>query len=117
MENQSPIAGYGSPKVPSVSSIASMIPTNQETKKAEVQGESASTTNVQLMKAIDHAIKALQGSETILDFSIHEETKQIMVKVLEKESGKVIREIPNHKILDMVAKLWEMAGIMIDERR
>ncbi|HBM74934.1 MAG TPA: flagellar biosynthesis protein FlaG, partial [Clostridiaceae bacterium] len=26
-------------------------------------------------------------------------------------------EIPPEKILDMVAKLWEIAGIFVDERR
>jgi len=29
----------------------------------------------------------------------------------------MIREIPPEKILDLVAKMWEMAGILIDEKR
>jgi flagellar protein FlaG len=40
-----------------------------------------------------------------------------MVKVMDKEDGKVIREIPPEKTLDLVAKLWELAGILVDERR
>jgi flagellar protein FlaG len=40
-----------------------------------------------------------------------------MVKVLDKDTGKVVREIPPEKILDMVAKFMEKAGIIVDERR
>jgi flagellar protein FlaG len=40
-----------------------------------------------------------------------------MVKVLNTDTGQVIREIPPEKNLDFVAKLWEMAGILVDERR
>ncbi|HEX3029893.1 MAG TPA: flagellar protein FlaG, partial [Clostridia bacterium] len=47
----------------------------------------------------------------------HQKTKQIMVKVIDSDTGDVIREIPPEKTLDMVAKMWEMAGIVVDERR
>lgn len=39
-----------------------------------------------------------------------------MVKVVNTETDEVIREIPPEKILDMVAKMWELAGIMVDEK-
>jgi flagellar protein FlaG len=39
------------------------------------------------------------------------------VKVLNKDNGEVIREIPSEKTLDFVAKLREATGILIDERR
>jgi flagellar protein FlaG len=32
-----------------------------------------------------------------------------------RETGEVIREIPPEKFLDMVAKLQELAGILVDE--
>lgn len=117
MENQPLPLGNGSPKVPPVTPQTSMIFTAQELKKAEAQGENIPISDEQLIRAIDRAIKAAQGAETVLDFSVHKQTKEIMVKVLEKETGKVVREIPPEKMLDFVAKLWEMAGIMIDERR
>jgi len=117
MENQSQPVGNGSAKVPPATSPPSMIHNAKELKKAEAQGEHVPISDEQLIKAIDRAIKAAQGTETMLDFSVHKETKQIMVKVLEKESGKVIREIPPEKMLDFVAKLWEMTGILVDERR
>ncbi len=67
--------------------------------------------------AIEKANKAIVGSNRRFEFSIHEATKEIMVKVIDSDTNEVVREIPNEKILDMVAKMWEMAGIMVDERR
>ena len=39
------------------------------------------------------------------------------IKVIDRESKKVIKELPPEKTLDMIAKAWELAGIMVDERR
>jgi flagellar protein FlaG len=48
---------------------------------------------------------------------VHQKTKQISITVKDKDTGEVIREIPPEKTLDMVARLWKMAGILIDEKR
>lgn len=66
---------------------------------------------------IERANKAITGATCSFEYSIHESTKQIMVKVINKDTKEIIREIPPEKILDMVAKMWEMAGILVDERR
>ncbi len=96
--------------------VVSMITTTHDLKNAERKGENITISDEQLIKAIDHAIKLMAGYTTSLEFSVHERTKQIMVKVLDKDTGKIIREIPPEKTLDFVAKMWEMAGILIDER-
>lgn len=90
---------------------------SKEVTQAERKGDNIPISDEQLIKAIERAIKSVQGPTTSLDFSIHKQTKQIMVKVLDKETGELIREIPPEKTLDFLAKLWEMAGILIDERR
>ncbi|CAN7153414.1 flagellar protein FlaG [Paenibacillus sp. LjRoot153] len=101
------------PKVTSNDGIQSV----QDLKQAQAQGQNIPISEQQLVKAIERAIKAVEGTSTTLDFSIHEQTKHIIVKVLDKSSGEVIREIPNEKSLDFLAKVWEMAGAMVDERR
>jgi flagellar protein FlaG len=98
------------PPVANIQSVKAM-------KTAESRGEHVSVSEEQLIKTIDRAIKAVEGNITSLEFSIHTKTNRIMVKVLEKDTGRVIREIPPEKTMDMVAKLWEMAGIIVDERR
>ena len=70
-----------------------------------------------VIDAIERANKAISGANTRFEFSIHKKTKEIMVKVIDTDTGDVIREIPPEKTLDMVARMWEMAGIVVDERR
>lgn len=89
---------------------------NVELKKLESQGISVSTGEEQVIKALDRALKALQGPTTTFEVSVHKQTKAIMVKVLNKETGELIREIPPEKTLDLVANMMEIVGIMIDER-
>ncbi|MDP9699852.1 flagellar protein FlaG [Paenibacillus intestini] len=84
--------------------------------KLERQGLHIPPSDEHLIKAIDKAVKALQGPTTTLEMSVHEKTHQILVKVLNKETGEVIREIPPEKTLDLVAKMMEIAGIIIDEK-
>ncbi len=50
-------------------------------------------------------------------FEIHEESKRWMVQVINTETGEVIKEIPPEKILDMVARLDQFVGLIVDERR
>jgi flagellar protein FlaG len=71
----------------------------------------------QLIEAIEKTNKAIEGTFCSFRYSVHDETKQIMVKVIDNKTQEVIKEIPPEKILDMVAKIWEVAGIMVDERR
>ena len=40
-----------------------------------------------------------------------------MVKVVDTETKEVVREIPSEKILDILANILEMAGLLVDERR
>ena len=66
---------------------------------------------------IERANKAINGANKSFEYSIHEATKQIVVKIIDKDTHEVIREIPSEKILDMVAKMWELNGLFVDERR
>jgi flagellar protein FlaG len=86
-------------------------------KKAELRGEKHTVSDEQIVMAIERAIKAMQGKSTSLEFTVHEKTRRISVKVLDRDSGEIIREIPPEKSLDFVANLWELAGILIDEKR
>lgn len=69
-----------------------------------------------LVKAVDDTNRALEGYNRRFEITVHEGTNAVMVKVIDTATEEVIREIPPEKILDMVAALWEMAGIIIDRK-
>lgn len=70
-----------------------------------------------LIEAIEKANRKLYGASAEYSFSVHEATKQIMIKVTDKDTGEVIKEIPSQKALDAVAMMWEFAGLLVDEKR
>ena len=71
----------------------------------------------QIRKVVDKINKSRSGTQSEAIFGIHEETNRVTIKIVDKNSKKVIKEFPPEKTLDMIAKVWEMAGIMVDEKR
>ena len=70
-----------------------------------------------LESAVDKANYTFEIQNRSLRFKIHERTNEVMVKVVDSETGEVIREIPPEKLLDMFANMLELAGLIVDERR
>ena len=70
-----------------------------------------------IMQSVQKVNKALSGGNRRFEFSIHEKTNQVVLKIFDSETNDLIKEIPNEKVLDMVAKICEMSGVLVDERR
>ena len=71
--------------------------------------------NDKIKKAVEDLNKKMDHS--IAKFGIHEKTNRITIKIVDKDTDKVIKELPPEKTLDMIAKAWEMAGLLVDEKR
>lgn len=70
-----------------------------------------------LVNSVNAANKNLALYNRKIERSVHEVTHTIMYVVKDTLTNEVITEFPSRKIQDMIAKMWEMAGIMVDERR
>ena len=68
-----------------------------------------------IKKAVERLNKSLNDSEAI--FGIHDKTNRVTIKIVDKKTKEVIKELPPEKTLDMIAKVWEIAGLLVDERR
>ena len=92
----------------------------QDGQQGQNQGQNQATrqpTKDEIKSAISHANKHAHFGNTSAQFSYHEKTKRISVKIFDKDTNEVIREIPPEETLDMIAKMYELAGLMIDEKR
>ena len=86
---------------------------NTKDKSENPGGDAVARSTVQdTVKKTNEAMKS-----TRCEFSYHEKTHRVSIKVLDKETNEVIREIPPEKSLEMLQKMWEMAGILVDEKR
>ncbi|WP_412850732.1 flagellar protein FlaG [Brevibacillus sp. 179-C8.1 HS] len=74
-------------------------------------------TKEELSKEIDGMNKWLQATNTHVKFTLHEKLNEYYVQVINDQTMEVIREIPSKKMMDMVAKIHEMVGLLVDERR
>lgn len=84
--------------------------------KSGANGDNAKQRgNEQVKKAVETLNKKMAHSEAV--FGIHEATNRVTIKIIDKDTREVLKELPPEKTLDMIAKVWEMAGILIDEKR
>ena len=68
----------------------------------------------QIKKAVDEINKKAHNSEAV--FGIHDATNRVTIKIVDKDTKKVLKEYPPEKTLDMIAKVWEMAGLLVDQK-
>ena len=78
--------------------------------------EQIQADNARVKKAISEMAKNMSSNAEAV-FGIHEKTNRVTIKMVDKETKKVIKEFPPDETLDMIAKVWEIAGIMVDEKR
>lgn len=88
-------------------------------------GEKVATSELKIQDVAPEKIKSaiaevnqkIKPTRTQCQFSYHEDTHRIAIKVIDESTKEVIREIPPEKTLDMIAKVMDLAGILVDEKR
>jgi len=88
---------------------------NNESMVKSENGNQPSDEEVK--SAIKEANKRAVFGHASAQFSYHEATKRISVKIVDNDTKEIIREIPPEKTLDMISKMWELAGLVVDEKR
>lgn len=101
--------------VPQMSGTEQLIGMPKPAGASVDAAQSDEKNSEQLRKAVDTLNKAMPNSEVL--FGYHEATHRIMLKVVDKDTKKVLYEFPPEKTLDIIAKVWEMAGILVDAKR
>ncbi len=61
-------------------------------------------------------LNAMLDAPVRLSFQLHEGSERMMVRVINEETGDVIKEIPPKEILDTVARIMEFVGLLLDRR-
>ena len=93
-----------------------------ETKRAEKNSEGApieiqekQNNNESIKRAVEEINRRSRNSEAV--FGIHEGTNRVTIKIIERATKEVLKEYPPEQTLDMIAKAWELAGLLVDEKR
>lgn len=83
--------------------------------KSAVEANGGQPTETALKKAVEQINSKANSAEAV--FGVHEATNRVTIKMVDKSTKEVIKEFPAEETLDLIAKAWELAGIMVDEKR
>ena len=78
------------------------------------QQKDVSNSTEQAVEKLEKTISEIKHNK--LEFSIHEETGRTVVKIVDQDTGKVIKQLPPEELLDLAAKLEEMSGVLFDKK-
>ena len=67
--------------------------------------------------AIEKMNQTIQIFNRHMKLSVHEGTNRIVVKIMNNQSNRIIREIPAKEVLNFIEKLHESIGLLIDQKR
>ncbi len=79
----------------------------QDAKNEELEKE---------IKALIDSINSKMKTNTEISFSIHEKSSKLNIKIIDKESKKVLQEWPSEQSLDMLAKIFEKQAVLLDKK-
>ncbi len=105
---------------PEVKKVEPKVQPKLQPKTVVADSESRLEENIEKSQKVRNRIAEVNSKlteHTKCEFSYHEDTKRVSIKVINSDTDEVIREIPPEEALDMLSKMWEVAGILVDESR
>jgi flagellar protein FlaG len=106
--------GTARPRAPaSEASPADAAPAVNPTAPAEAPRSANAIAQAvrELALKSNHALESMNHK---LRFQVHDETGQLMVQLIDFETGEVLRQQPPEEFLDLAARMREMVGIFLD---
>jgi flagellar protein FlaG len=86
-------------------------PPPEAPKRAEIKNISED----ELQRYIDDIVRASGTFNRKLSYSINRDLGEVVVKVIDRETDKVIKEIPPAEIQRLHARIKELVGILFDQ--
>jgi flagellar protein FlaG len=86
-----------------------------ERREARVQ-ETVQLTREEVERQARALENTFQAFNHRIRLSVNEEINQIIIKVVDAKTDKVIKEIPAEEIQRMTAKIRQMIGFLVDEK-
>lgn len=99
--------------------VSTPVNQDQQAQKSqqeiEKQDEEKNVTSL-LKKDVENVNSMLEQHQTFLKFEYYEDLDRYYVKVVDQKTQDVVREIPTKEFLDMIAKMVDYIGLMVDKR-
>lgn len=70
----------------------------------------------QVAKAVNKLNTLLEGKQVHAEYEVYGKFHDITIRIVDDNTKQVIQEVPPKKIIDMIDKLCELAGVLVDEK-
>ena len=110
-----------------IADVSKVEPKKVETRDTEVKKEAPKTKqtteveNQKVREIVEEMNKELEKANTSIKFKVHESEgsglNRVSIKVVEKESEKVIVEIPSEEAIEFAEKMETITGLLFDHSR
>lgn len=85
-------------------------------RKQEIPSATEEIPREQVEKATEKLNRLMGIIDKRLEFSVHEKSDSVIVKIVDQQSGDVMEEIPPQRVMDILSTFSQMAGLFFDKR-
>jgi len=110
-----------------IEEVSTVKPRKIETQDVKVESkapktqETAEMENKKVKEIVEEMNKEFEKTDTSIKFKVHESSEgglnKVSIKVVEKDSEKVIVEIPSEEAIEFAEKMETITGLLFDHSR
>lgn len=97
----------------STGSVAPLVPATAVREAGRAEGKAL---NPETLERLARDMNATLGAVTSLNFSVDDQLDRVVVRVTDRKSGEMIRQIPSEQMLDLAKRMRDLEGILFDTR-
>ena len=102
------------PRPASVRTVAAVAPVGAAAPVESVTDTRARAADPQAVKdAVAAANEAMKSIKSELDFSVDDDTGKTVVRVIDKQTGTLIRQMPSREMLEIAKALDRLQGLLV----
>ena len=90
---------------------------NQHQQQAEEQAKKTRQPIEEIVQDLESSLEKMKGVlRSNLQFEVDKKAEMVVVKIVNKDTGEMIRQIPPDEIVKLIQNLNEFIGALMDER-
>lgn len=81
-------------------------------QKSEASGDQAKLTREDVEEMVEALEDFANTVQTRLNFAIDDDTEDVVVKIMDKETDEIIKQFPAEEILELREKMQDLSGLL-----
>ena len=107
--------GAGVQRAASANAKADQIAAPVVRQAADVKAEIAKPSNDQLKQSVDDINKVLTSFSISVQFQVDPDYKDLIVRIVDQDSGKLIRQMPTEDVVRMSKAMDNLKGVLFSK--